>query len=58
MSLNPKENIIKAIITNDKLSETEKSELITKFIDEIKKEYPDLKYHSTFYEKWCKRSRT
>jgi len=40
-------NIINAIITNDKLSEEEKSALIGKMIDEFKTEYPDLKYHAT-----------
>ena len=46
MSTNPK-GIIQAILTNDKLSETEKSELITDLINGIKEEYPELKYHAT-----------
>jgi len=47
MSSNPTRNIIEAIITNPNFSEEEKSELVEDFINEIKKEYPDLKYHST-----------
>jgi len=46
VSSNPK-NIIQAIITNDKLSEEEKSELIAEFINTLNEEYPDLKYHAT-----------
>ena len=46
MSTNPK-GIIKAILTNDKLSESEKSELISELINGIKEEYPELKYHAT-----------
>jgi len=46
MSTNPK-GIIQAILTNDKLNEEEKSELIAEFIEGIKEEYPDLKYHAT-----------
>ena len=46
MSTNPK-GIIQAILTNDKLNEEEKSELITEFIKGINEEYPELKYHAT-----------
>ena len=46
MSTNPK-GIIQAILTNDKLSEEEKSELIAEFIKGINEEYPELKYHAT-----------
>ena len=46
MSSNPK-GIIQAILTNDKLNEEEKSELIAEFIKEINEEYPELKYHAT-----------
>ena len=47
MSGNPRKDIIKAILINPELSEEEKSELIEEFINEIKREYPDLKYHAT-----------
>jgi predicted nucleic acid-binding Zn-ribbon protein len=48
MSENPKrKDLIQAILSNDKLTEEEKSELIENFIEEIKKEYPELKYHAT-----------
>ena len=46
MSANLK-GIIQAILTNDKLSEEEKSELIYEFIKEVKGEYLDLKNHTT-----------
>jgi len=46
MSTNPK-NIIKAILSNDKLSEDEKSEIVSEFIESIDSEYPELKYHAT-----------
>jgi len=46
MSSNPK-SIIQAIITNDKLNEEEKSELIAEFINTLNEEYPELKYHAT-----------
>ena len=46
MSTNPK-GIIQAILTNDKLNEEEKSELIAEFIKGINEEYPELKYHAT-----------
>ncbi len=46
MSSNPK-GIIQAILTNDKLNEEEKSELIAEFIKGINEEYPELKYHAT-----------
>ena len=39
--------IVNAILTNDKLTEEEKSELIARTIEEFKTEYPDLKYHAT-----------
>jgi len=55
MSTNPK-GIIQAILTNDKLSEEEKSELIAEFIKGINEEYPELKYHAT--KKRCKRKWT
>jgi len=48
MSSNPtRKDIIHAILTNPKLSEEEKSALVEEFMEEIKKEYPDLKYHAT-----------
>ena len=48
MSANPtRKDIIHAILTNPKLSEEEKSALVEEFMEEIKKEYPDLKYHAT-----------
>jgi len=40
-------DIIQAILSNPKLSEEEKSILVEEFINEIKREYPDLKYHAT-----------
>jgi len=39
--------LINAILTNDKITEEEKSELIAKMIEEFKSEYPELKYHAT-----------
>jgi len=45
MSPNPK--LIEAILTNNTLSEEEKSKLIAEFIDNLQKEYPELKYHAT-----------
>ena len=48
MSPNPtRKDIIQAIITNPTLDEEQKSLLVEEFIDEIKKEYPDLKNHAT-----------
>ena len=48
MSTNPKrEHIIKAILSNEKLSEEEKSELISELMEEFKATYPDLQYHAT-----------
>ena len=48
MSPNPsKADIIQAILTNQSLTDDEKTLLIDEFINEIKKEYPDLKYHAT-----------
>ena len=48
MSTNPKrEHIIKAILSNEKLSEEEKSELISELMEEFKSTYPDLQYHAT-----------
>ncbi|WP_456470831.1 hypothetical protein [Caminibacter sp.] len=46
MSPNPK-NIIKAILSNDKLTEDEKSEIVSELIEGINSEYPELKYHAT-----------
>ena len=40
-------DIIQAILTNQSLTDQEKTLLIDEFINEIKKEYPDLKYHAT-----------
>ena len=40
-------DIIQAILTNQSLTDNEKTLLIDEFINEIKKEYPDLKYHAT-----------
>ena len=42
-----KVDIIQAILTNQSLTEQEKSLLVDEFINEIKNEYPDLKYHAT-----------
>jgi len=48
MSPNPtRKDIIQAIITNPTLNEEQKSLLVEEFIEEIKKEYPDLKNHAT-----------
>ena len=48
MSPNPsKVDIIQAILTNQSLTDNEKTLLIDEFINEIKREYPDLKYHAT-----------
>ena len=46
-NLPTRKDIIQAILTNPKLSEEEKSILVEEFINEIKREYPDLKYHAT-----------
>ena len=42
-----RKDIIQAIITNPKLNEEEKSLLVEEFVNEIKNEYPELKYHTT-----------
>jgi len=42
-----KVDIIQAILTNQSLTDNEKTLLIDEFINEIKREYPDLKYHAT-----------
>ena len=42
-----KADIIQAILTNQSLTDSEKSILVDEFINEIKKEYPDLKNHTT-----------
>ena len=48
MSNNPTtKDIIKAILTNNSLNEEEKASLVEELMNEIKKEYPDLKYHAT-----------
>ena len=48
MSPNPtRKDIIQAIITNPTLDEEQKSLLVEEFIDEIKREYPELKNHAT-----------
>jgi len=48
MSPNPtRKDIIQAILTNPQLSEEEKSILVEEFINEIRREYPELKYHAT-----------
>ena len=39
--------IIKAILTNNTLSEEKKSEIIAEIMDEFQKTYPDLQYHAT-----------
>ena len=39
--------IIKAILTNNTLSEDKKSEIIAEIMDEFQKTYPDLQYHAT-----------
>ena len=48
MSSSPsRKDIISAIITNPKLNEEQKTILIEEFMEELKREYPDLKYHTT-----------
>ena len=48
MSINPtRKDLIKAIMTNPSLNDDEKSILVEEFINEINKEYPELKYHAT-----------
>ena len=48
MSPNPtRKDIIQAIITNPNIDEEQKSLLVEEFIDEIKKEYPELKNYAT-----------
>ena len=48
MSPNPtRKDIIQAIITNPTLNEEQKSLLVEEFIEEIKKESPELKNHAT-----------
>ena len=48
MSPNPsKADIIQAILTNQSLTDDEKKLLVDEFIDEIRREYPELKYHAT-----------
>ena len=48
MSINPnRENFIRAILSNDKLSEEEKSAIISDFMEEFRNNYPDLHNHST-----------
>ena len=48
MSPNPsKADIIQAILTNQSLTDDEKTLLVDEFIDEIRREYPELKYHAT-----------
>jgi len=42
-----RKDIIQAIISNPTLNEEEKSLLVEEFVNEIKKEYPELKYHAT-----------
>lgn len=39
--------IIKAILTNNTLSEDKKSEIIAEIMEEFQKTYPDLQYHAT-----------
>ena len=46
MSLH-KAEIIKAILTNNTLSEDKKSEIIAEIIEEFQKTYPDLQHHAT-----------
>ncbi|NPA11369.1 MAG: DUF1640 domain-containing protein [Epsilonproteobacteria bacterium] len=45
MSVNPK--VIQAILSNDKLTEEAKSELIADFLESLNKEFPELKHHAT-----------
>jgi len=48
MSTNLKrEHFIKAILTNEKLTEEQKSELISDMMDEFKNNYPELQNHAT-----------
>ena len=48
MSANPKrEHFIKAILSNEKLTEEEKSEIISDMMDEFKNNYPELQNHAT-----------
>jgi len=48
MSTNPKrEHFIKAILSNEKLTEEEKSEIISDMMDEFRSNYPNLEHHAT-----------
>ena len=42
-----REHFIKAILSNEKLTEEEKSELISDMMDEFKNNYPELQNHAT-----------
>ena len=44
---NDDKDIVNAIITNDKLSEKEKSGIIAKAIERFQAQYPNLQYHAT-----------
>jgi len=46
-SNNINKELISAILTNDKIAEEEKSELIANIMDKFNTEYPELKYHAT-----------
>jgi len=43
-------DLVSAIITNDKLSESKKSKLIARILKEFKAQYPNLQYHATKYD--------
>jgi tRNA A37 threonylcarbamoyladenosine dehydratase len=47
MSNSPRDDIIKAILTNNNLTEDEKSKIIGEFMDEFKNTYPNLEHHAT-----------
>ena len=40
-------DIIKAILTNPSIDDEQKSALVEELINELKREYPELKYHAT-----------
>ena len=42
-----RKDIIQAILSHPKLTDEEKSLLVEELIEELKREYPELKYHAT-----------
>ena len=47
MSITPKKHFIEAILTNQTLSEEQKSELIAEMMEEFQNNYPELQNHAT-----------